>query len=180
VQARNAGFLSFLFCWVFRMKLYELAEAYSQIGDALIDSIDDDGAVAPDVAALFSSVEGDFKAKLSACCRVVRTLEVIEGAIKAEVDRLQNKKSAAGKRVDSLKSYMKSCLEMVGEKSVRCDELFTVAIQANPPSVQVDQIDLVPSLYDVAQERRLNLKAILSAGGAPGCQIVRGTHLRIR
>lgn len=166
------------------MRLYEIAEAYLRLSDELIDTMDEEGAVDPDVAARFQAIEGDFKAKLSACCRMVRNLEAMEEAYKAEANRLTAKKQAAERRVSSLKAYMLDTMRTLGETKIKADDIFTVAIQQSNPSVRVDSLDAIPSIFDKVQDRQVRISDILvelKAGSViPGVSLVRGSHVRIR
>lgn len=166
------------------MKLYELTEQYRVICDLAFSEVDDDGAIGQEFMAMMGGLEGEIRDKLSGCCRIVRELEAAEAAAKAEVVFLQQKAARASRHVDRLKDYMKTNLEDLGEVKLKVDDIFTVAIQANPPAVKVNNLDAVPADFDKQQERKLDLTRIKSilANGDPvaGCELVRGTHLRIR
>lgn len=167
------------------MRLYELADKWNAVSDRLLDSIDDDdGTVSPDVAAELTQVESDLREKFAACCRMIRNLEAFSEGLENEYRRLRAKADRATKRVDSLKQYVKQCLETVGEKKFVVDEVFTLAIQNNPPSVELLNLDAVPTSYDKPQERQVSITMIrddLKRGvDVPGVRLVQGTHLRIR
>ena len=166
------------------MRLYDLAEKYLQINDALFDSIDDEGCVAPDIAAELTGVEGAYREKLAACCRMIKNLESVSDSCEKEEKRLYLKRKTIENRVASVKAYMLESMQMLGEKKIIADELFTVAVQNNPPSVVLDNPDLVPHEFDVIQERKISLKSVLdsikSGVDVPGARVTVGCHLRIR
>lgn len=166
------------------MRLYDLGQKYLDIGDRLLDSLGEDGAVDPEVAAEFAGIEDQLAAKFAACCRIVRNLEAVADACHDESLRLARKSKSAHSRIDSLKDFIKFNLEAIGEKKLVCDELFTVAIQQSPPSTVIENLDLVPHIFDKPQERQVSLSAIrdsLKAGHeVPGAKLVASTHLRIR
>lgn len=166
------------------MKLYDLGQKYLDIGDRLLDSLGEDGTVDPAVASEFAAIEDQLAAKFAACCRIVRNLEAISDACFQESQRLKKKSQAAENRIASLKEFVKFNLEAIGEKKLVCDELFTVAIQQSPPSTVIENLDLVPHVFDKPQERQVSLieiREFLKAGGeVPGVKLVTSTHLRIR
>lgn len=166
------------------MKLYELTERYREICDLAFSEVDDDGVIGQEFMALMSSLEDSIDDKLAACCRIVREMEATEAAAKAEAAMLAKKQSQAERHIDRLKAYMKVNLESLGETKRKVDDVFAVAIQANPPAVRVADLDAVPHEFDKPQERKIDVQAIgtlLKAGSVvPGCELVRGTHLRIR
>lgn len=165
--------------------LYELTEQYNLLVDLAFGAMDDEtGALEADFVAVLSNLEGDIKDKLAALCRVVRQLEATEAAAKFEAAFFRKKAEYATRAVDRLKSYMKDNLETLGEKKLKVDDIFTVAIQSNPPGVDVFDLDLVPHEFDRPSERIVDktaIKELLKAGQViPGCVLTNGTHLRIR
>ena len=167
------------------MRLYELSSQWQRLSDLMLDSIDEEtGVVDSAITGELMQVEASIRDKFAACCRLIRNMEANEAALKEERDRLANKAKSIGNRVDSLKRYVKETLESLGEKKFIVDDVFTLAIQNNPPSVGVKDLDAVPHEYDVIQERKVSLKQIsedLKRGVVvPGVELIQGTHLRIR
>ena len=167
------------------MQLYKLTEQYRILTDLAFESADDEtGALEQDFVGVLSSLTDDIDTKLSQLCRVVRELEQAEAAAKNEAAFLAKKSRAASNAVDRLKSYMKDNLQAIGETKRKVDSVFTVAIQANPPGLDVYDLNAVPTDYDLPSERRVDsarIKGLLKAGSpVPGCCLTNGTHLRIR
>lgn len=166
------------------MRLYDLGQAYLNIGDRLLDSLGEDGAVDPEIAAEFAAIEDQLAAKFAACCRIVRNLESLSDACVQEAQRLKKKSDAAERRIAGLKDFIKWNLDAIGEKKLVCDELFTVAIQQSPPSTVIENLELVPHEFDKVLERQVSISAIrdaLKAGqDVPGAKLVQSSHVRIR
>lgn len=166
------------------MHLYELADQYAALSDRLLETITEDGEVDTGIASAMAGIEDSIDGKLSACCRLTRNLEAYEEALKAEAKRLNEKAATIGRRVDSIKGYMKQALEAIGDTKRQVDGVFTVAIQKSPPSVDVFRLDDVPSEFDLLRERAVNRSLIsdrLKSGQTiPGCRLIHGTHIRIR
>jgi hypothetical protein len=159
------------------LKLYELTAAYQMLADA--DAQDDEGFAAA-LAQLSDAIE--HKAEQTAA--VIRTLELEADAIDAEAKRLRERAAARRNRVESLKVYLMEQLTAAGKVSVQ-GKLFTVGVQASPPSVQVVDPMMVPEAYLLPQAPKVDARAILtfwreSGTVPPGVEVQQGQHLRIR
>lgn len=165
------------------MKLYELTEEFDAIADLAFTTAQD-GEVDPELSAKLDAIQGEIDKKLAACCRIVKNMHGIEESLKGEVQRLQNKQRAAMRSAESVKKYMLENLEKLGIDKRKVDELFTVSIQDNPPAVVVENIDLVPTDFDLPIAREVNKvaikNAIQSGKEVPGCKLTQSKHLRIR
>lgn len=164
--------------------LYELTEQYRLLTDLAFDEADEDGSIGETFVGVLSTLTDDIDAKLSALCRVVRELQQVEASAKNEAAFLTNKARRAEHAAELLKNYMHENLESLGETKRKVDDIFTVSIQASPPRLEVLDMAKVPAAFDVPQERKIDaskIKELLKKGAfVPGCQLIRGTHLRIR
>jgi hypothetical protein len=164
--------------------LYELTNQYRTLVDLAFEEVDEDGQLTGDFLAVLSNLEDGIDNKLSALCRVVRELDAVEQSAKQEAAFFRDKANRAALAVERLKSYMKTNLEELGETKRKVDDVFTVAIQNNPPSVDVYDLDKIPHEFDVPQVRivdKTRIKELLKTGQEiPGAVLMRGTHLRIR
>lgn len=165
------------------MRLYELTDQWRTIAEIAFAEAED-GELPVDLMTQLSAIEGDIDHKLAACCRIVKEMDASKEAFATEASRLKLKASRCEAHADSLKAYMKGQMEACDFTKREVDSLFTVAIQNSPPSVRVNNLDAVPSSWDVPQDRKIDLRGIKDAIKAgvevPGCEIVQGTHLRIR
>lgn len=135
--------------------LYELAGSYCALLD-LADSADP--ADQQSFHDTIDGLEGDIKAKIVSCAAVVRSIDSQADAVKAEEERLAARRKALIGSRDRLKKYMQDAMEKVGLSKVS-DPIFSVSIQANAPSVQLDvPPDQLPLRY-----RRVTVEANKSA-----------------
>lgn len=166
------------------MRLYELTERYRLLADLAFSESDEDGAIGEDMVGILTSLTDDIDTKLAALCRVVRELEHVEASAKNEAVFLQKKATSAARAIDRLKSYMQDNLASLGETKRKVDDVFTVAIQNNPPGLDVYDIDAVPTSFNLPPVRVVDkdkIKKLLKTGEyVPGCCLTNGTHLRIR
>lgn len=86
--------------------------------------------------------------KLEAYCKWIKNMESDIAGLKAEEERLKDKRKTMENTIDRAKKAMKSAMEVSGEKKVK-GQIFTISIQANPESVVLDEpyIDNIPPEY---------------------------------
>jgi gamma-glutamylcyclotransferase (GGCT)/AIG2-like uncharacterized protein YtfP len=165
------------------MKLYELADDYR----ALMAQIDEaEGELSEEQFALLADLGDAFDAKVENTAKMVREYEADADAAKAEAMRLTARAKAAQGRADWLKGYLQYALESSGQDKVK-GKVFTVALQACPPSCDVQDVDAVPKEYaETVTEIKVDRKAIIDHYKAtgetvPGCAIVANRRtVRIR
>jgi hypothetical protein len=114
------------------------------------------GELTPELEALLDNANMTFKEKVERVALKVRGLESEAEAIGDEVARLKARAMARENAAKSLKTYLQRCLEQANETKVT-GLLCTVAVQLNPPSLQV------PESSDLRE---------LFLAGAPGIEIV--------
>lgn len=159
------------------MKLYELAKNYAQLmemaeemeSDALVDTLE----------ALQDAIED----KAENIAKLIKNLEADAKIIKEEEKRLAERRQSIEKKIDRLKQYLQEQLEVAGLQKVKRPTI-TVAIQANPPSVEIADEKLIPSEFMIPQPAKVDKKAILerlkNGETVPGCELRQTKGVRIR
>ena len=86
--------------------------------------------------------------KIESYCKWIKNMESDIAGLKAEEERLKDKRKTMENTIDRAKKAMKAAMEVTGEKKIK-GELFTVSIQANPESVVLDEqyIENIPPKY---------------------------------
>lgn len=163
------------------MRLYELAEAYQAV---LAEIEESDGVLSEDLEVRLDDIADNLVAKVDACAAMVRTLEAEAAAYKEEADRLTHRRKTAEHAALRLKGYLKVCLEVAGERKVKGSR-FTVAIQANPASVELDEQDpeAIPLQFVRVKKEvdKTAIKAALQAGEELSfARLVQTESVRIR
>jgi transcriptional regulator of heat shock response len=138
------------------VKLYELSQNYVQLLE-LADSLDEET-----FKDTLSSLEEAIEDKVENVAKLVRCLDADIEAIKTEEKRLADKRKALENKVASVKEYVQHEMEVAGLNKVKRPTV-TVSIQANPPSVDVMDESLIPSIYMVPQPSKIDKRAILTA-----------------
>ena len=160
------------------LSLYELETQYKDLLDQYADGEDFEAW-----NELLDELTGAIDVKVTNIALVVKHLQAEESAISEEIKSLQTKKSARSAKIDRLKAYMLEGMQAAGiEKTT--DVRAEVRIQKNPPSVAVYQDKDIPSQYWIAQEPKLDKKAILErlkAGeDVPGTELRQTLGVRIK
>lgn len=160
-------------------KLYELTEQYQH----LLNLIDEHETDSPALIDTLEAIDGAIEDKLDNIAKLVRTLEAESEAFKKEELRFQTKRKVRENNTKRLKAYAQEALEATGRKKVE-GATFTLALQKNPPSVEVLDEKLIPPTYFIPQDPTLDKKSLLAqlkAGQSiAGVDMKQTESLRIR
>ena len=157
------------------MNLYELTNNYLKV----LEMAENDEEGLKDT---LDSLDDAIGVKTENIAAVIKQLEANAEMLANEAKRLSERKTTVENNVRNLKSYLQEQLEKCGKSKIK-GEIFTVAIQNNPPSVRVtDESKLIG--YLVEQPKKLDKKAImtdLKAGReVSGAELQHSRSLRIR
>lgn len=122
--------------------LFELAVEYRQTADILQDT-DADIEI---VEAALDAQEWTIEQKVISTAMVIKNIEVLAAAIKAQEETMYRRRKAAENRIQYLKSRIVEAFEITGLKKIPAAAL-TVGIQLNPAKVVIDDLSLLPSDY---------------------------------
>ena len=159
------------------MKLYELARSYAELldmaeemeSDALVDTLE--------------SLQDAIEDKAENIAKFIRNLEADAKIIKEEEQRLADRRRALEAKVDKLKTYLQEQLEIAGLQKVKRPTI-TVAIQVNPPSVDVIDETAIPIDFLIPQAPKVDKKSILErlkkGESVPGVALKQTKWVRIR
>lgn len=123
--------------------LHALADEYME-GLAILADAD----VPPEVVFdTLEAMQGELTDKIDAVLSYAANLEAMAEARKKESERLaKSAKTLAGK-VESLHTYVQIVLQRTGVKLPLVTRRFTVGLAKNPPSTQIVNADLLPTIY---------------------------------
>jgi len=166
------------------LKLYALVDGFEQVA-ALLDQAEAEGADATDLEPLkdtLDSLQMDIEVKADNIAKFIRSLQAEADALKAEADRLTERRKAKENKADYLKSYLEA--EMLRlDKSKVAGMLFSFTIQNNPPSVEILDESLIPVAYKrtaVEIVRKAILADLKNGVEVAGAQLKQTKGLRIR
>lgn len=111
--------------------LFEIANVREAL-DAVI--AENEGVLDEHLEAALAQVDGDFEEKAERCGLWVREQLATAEALKAEMDRLDGKRTAAVNRAKRVSEYLYAQMQRVGKQRVN-GLLCQLVIAKNPPSV---------------------------------------------
>ena len=158
--------------------LYEISDRYNNLRDLL----ENDDIPLTVIEEAMAQVEGEFNDKASNIVKLIRTLEADAKAIKEEKSRLDKMEKARSNKAKYLKLYLESNMKATGIKKCKAD-IFTLAIQKNPPSVDVYDFDKLPDEYRKVEISADNTKikdALKNGIDVPGAILCQSESIRIR
>jgi len=155
------------------MKLYELAQDYQDVLD-LVEETDSD--LVPEDWLRVINIESAYETKVENVAKIIKTLEVQELAIRAEVDRLTKRRKSIEGRREWMKRYLASWMAECGREKVK-GELLTVSLRKAPPSCQIIDADAVSEDWtEIVETKKIDRRGIIDnfkkTGEIPdGCDI---------
>ena len=144
------------------LHLYDLAEEAVALDDLLAM---DDGEWTDEAEALATELTGKLATKADAFGGYLRGLEAQDEVLAAEITRLTARRRAVIARTAKLKQYGLLALQRMERPKVAGD-LFTLAVQNNPPSVALTVgVDALPPQYvrTIPEQREPDKAAIRDA-----------------
>lgn len=154
------------------LNLYEMATEPDLDAEALQDTID--------------AVEGEIEVKADGYAKVIRQMDGDIATLKAEIDRLSNRKKSIENSKDRIKKSLETAMMATGKTKFKT-ELFSFGIQKNPASLKfTDDFDMaeLDDKYIKYADPEVNKQAVkdaLKSGEEiAGCYLEQTESLRIR
>lgn len=137
--------------------LYEITEAIQTLWYSIENGLIDDEAILD----AFSIEQEDLSEKLEGYCKFIKNLESDAAGLKAEEERLRNKRKVIENTIDRVKEAMEKAIKVSGEKKIAAGT-FSCSVQNNPPKCIIDvSIADIPSRYLVPQPPTVDKKLLL-------------------
>jgi hypothetical protein len=115
------------------MQLYVLAHQYAE----LLDMVEKEGD-SQEIKDTLEGLQGELEEKVDNIVKLMRSIEADEKALKAEEERLYNRRVALQIRRESIKTYLEG--ELLKNKIDKVKTaISTTWIQNNKPSVVIDE-----------------------------------------
>lgn len=121
--------------------LYTLTQQYQQLLNLDADEFDPQTLV-----DTLDGLQGDIQVKAQNIAATVLNVEALAEAASAASKRLADRAKRIQGRGNALRDYLKTSMESAGLTKIEGPEV-TLAIQKNPPSVEVVDEDAIPDRY---------------------------------
>ncbi len=162
--------------------LYDLTSDLAIINNDIADA---GGELTAELESLLDAAGLAVKDKIQSIGKWTLNLNSKVEAIDKEIERLQHNKKMAENLNTRLKDYVKMCMTRAEIGKLEFTT-FTVAIQKNPPSVEIVNEEAVPNAYKtikqvVSVDKRGILDDLKAGKKIEGCNLISNkTHLKIK
>lgn len=165
-----------------------MSNLYELVGERLtlqrhLESMDLDDVTIAD------TLEGesiDIENKIVSYGYVIRNMDVFTDSMKAEETRMAERRKAHEKRVASIKSWLLQNMQLCEISKIECPA-FSITLKNNPPSVVIDDDELIPDGYKKLPEpppltanKTMIATALKSGLDVPGCHLEQKQRLEIK
>lgn len=164
-------------------KLYELSKELATINDELITA---DGEITPELEQRLDAVNLALSEKAAGLRKWLAIIDGDDGALDAEIKRLQRIKKTNGNLQERLKAYIKLNMELADKKKIETP-IGTFSIAKSPPSLEIITPEMVPNDFkdEIPAHLEINkqrIKEAIEQGyEVPGAKLhTDKTHLRVK
>ena len=158
------------------MNIFEMTVAANQLYDLLTNGEIDEQTFNDTLQAMGT------EEKLESYCKVIRQLEADAEMLKAEKERIENKKKTVDNSIGRMKKAVIEFMKASGSTKSTAGT-FTVALSTSKATKIVDE-SLIPKKYFIKQEPKIDKKAILemlkSGAKVKGCELQINEGVRIK
>lgn len=140
------------------MKLYELTEQW----DAVFNMMEDGETDEQVIFDTLESIEGEIEDKADNYARMIRNLQASVDVLKAEEERLYQRRKSTENHIQRLKDNLQANLEFIGKTKFKTD-LFSFSVAKNggkQPLSITDNLDEIPGKYLIPQPPKVNNDAV--------------------
>lgn len=131
------------------MKLYELTEQYETLLDMLCDSEADEQVIKDTLEAL----DGEIEEKADNYAKIIKQMQSYAEMLKAEEERLFNRRRSLENRSQGLKAMLQENLEFIGKTKFKT-ALFSFSVAVNggkQPLTITENLGDIPGKYLIPQ-----------------------------
>lgn len=137
------------------MTLYELSQEYLNLL-----TLAEDPDVDPEILAdTMEGIDGEIEEKADCYARIIRQMEADAAALKAEADRITNRRRTIENNIRTMKNRLEDAMIATGKVKFKT-ELFSFGIQKNPARVVIDDPTKIPAGFLIPQEPKIDTAAI--------------------
>lgn len=129
-------------------RLHELTAAYAHIDTIL----DDEMLTNEQLLVYFEAIDGALKEKGENIAKLIENLESTAENIKAAENRMKARRQSIENRADNIRNYLLT--NMLNSQIFKIDcPHFKIAVRNSPPSVVIEDDNLIPAEYLKQPER---------------------------
>lgn len=161
------------------MTLYELTDEFVQLLEMAEDMELDRQAIRDTMDMVGMEIED----KADGYAKIIKQLEADAAGMKAEIDRLSQRKTTIERNIQRLKTSLQEAMQATGKTKFKT-ALFSFGIQKNPASVEIPDDAAVPSWFKIPQPAKIEKREVIAYlkehGDQPWATLKQTESLRIR
>jgi hypothetical protein len=160
------------------MRLYELSESMNQVDLMMQEGIEG-------LEDTLEAIQESFAIKAEGCIKLATSKKFEATAIKAEIDRLKKRAEKLEKDAEWLEGYVESQMLQTNMTEIK-SSLFTLKLRMSPPSVVVDDANVIPTHYlrivpaTTAPDKNAIKDALKNGFEVPGARLMQSLKLNIK
>jgi hypothetical protein len=155
--------------------LYNIGQRYLEVLDLATDP-----ETEIDIGDTLEAVEGEFEQKAIAVAGYFRRTAAWIDELKEAEASIRDRRKVAENASVRLKAYLEAQMTATGIKKIECP-YFVITLAKCPPSVRVDNPELVPDEFKhIEIVETIDKDLIKKAGGCEGVTIVTNQSVRIK
>lgn len=163
-----------------KVSLFDISERYLNIAE-LLDNPDIPEEM---LVEALDEIKEEFTAKADNVVRFIKSIEGDCETLKKEEKRLSEKRKALENKANRMKQYLEDNMRLTGNTKFKT-AFYSYNIQANPPSVDISNEDLIPDTYKTVEtitkiDKKQLLADIKSGLEIEGASLKQGSSLRVR
>jgi len=162
------------------MNLYELKYNYLKLQELIESGEMTEEELKDTIEMISDSIEN----KADGYARIIKMQDGNINTLKAEIERLNNRKNGLETNVDKLKETLKQAMIETGKEKIKTD-LFNISVANNPAALKVTDETLIPKQYFVVKTTetldKVTIKDLLKSGQTiKGAELSYGKRLSIK
>lgn len=161
------------------MTLYELTAEFRQLLEMAEEEMLDETALRDTLEAVGLEIED----KADGYAKIIQQLEADAAGVKAEIERLSQRKATFEKNAQRLKASLQEAMQATGKTKFKT-ALFSFGIQKNPASAEIPDDTAVPSWFKIPQPAKVDKREVIAYlkehGDQPWATLKQTESLRIR
>lgn len=138
--------------------LYDISASYASLIDSYDNAESDEER--QEIIELMIYYQDSIQDKAEAYARIMRNKQAEVDALKAEVERLTEKRKAAENVIDRLKAALLDTMTVTNTDSIQTS-IGKWRKQANPWACEVINADCIPEQYHIKQPDKIDKRALL-------------------
>lgn len=155
--------------------IYDLKQEYLDLLDALLECDPETGEISEEALSIYERLSGEVEEKITSTGHVMLRLKAEHTMISEEIKRLRLREKRISKGRERLADLLRQLMISTEHQRV-VSPTITVSLGAGRPSVQITDIDLLPSWFTktTIEANKSKLFEVLKKG-----EHVRGAELKI-